>query len=40
MRGFYVFLSDHYKIAPEDLSDLLRSELVNLVSAASAVPRV
>ena len=33
MRGFYVFLSDHYKIAPEDLSDLLRSELVNLVSA-------
>ena len=33
MRGFYVFLSDHYKITPEDLSDLLRSELVNLVSA-------
>lgn len=33
MRGFYVFLSDHYKIASEDLSDLLRSELVNLVSA-------
>lgn len=33
MRGFYIFLRDQYKIAPEELSDLLRSELVNLVSA-------
>jgi hypothetical protein len=32
-RGFYVFLRDHYKIAPAELTDLLRSELVNLVSA-------
>lgn len=33
MRVFYIFLRDQYKIAPEELSDLLRSELVNLVSA-------
>lgn len=33
MRGLYIFLIDQYKIAPEELSDLLRSELVNLVSA-------
>ncbi len=33
MRGLYIFLRNHYKIAPEELSDLLRSELVNLVSA-------
>ena len=33
MRGFYIFLRDQYKIPQEELSDLLRSELVNVVSA-------
>lgn len=33
MRVFYVYLSDHCNIPKDDLADLLRSELVNLVSA-------
>ena len=33
MRVFYMFLRDRYKIPEGELSDLLRSELVNLVSA-------
>lgn len=33
MRAFYVYLSDHCCIPKDNLTDLLRSELVNLVSA-------
>lgn len=33
MRAFYAYLSDHCSIPKDDLTDLLRSELVNLVSA-------
>lgn len=33
MRSFYEYLRDHCNIPEDNLSDLLRSELVNLVSA-------
>lgn len=33
MRTFYVYLKDHCSVPKDDLADLLRSELVNLVSA-------
>ena len=33
MRTFYTYLKDHYHIPENDLADLLRAELVNLVSA-------
>lgn len=33
MRIFYIYLKDHCKIPNDDLTDLLRSELVNIVSA-------
>jgi len=33
MRAFYIYLKDHYHIPENDLADLLRAELVNLVSA-------
>ena len=33
MRTFYMYLKDHCSVPKDDLADLLRSELVNLVSA-------
>lgn len=33
MRAFYVYLKDYYHIPENDLTDLLRAELVNVVSA-------
>lgn len=33
MRAFYIYLKDFYHIPENDLADLLRAELVNLVSA-------
>ncbi len=33
MRAFYTYLKDYYHIPENELADLLRSELVNLVSA-------